>query len=280
MRKRLTFLSAIGLAALTALPLAAEPTADTVVARVNGAEITLGHVILARFALPQQYQQLPDEVLYDLIIDQLVQQTALEQSLDGAMPRYVQLSLDNERRSLLASDAIDDIVAGAADDAAVQAAYDAQYADGFGGDEFRAQHILVETMEEAKALKLDLDGGADFSEMAKEKSTGPSGPNGGDLGWFGMGRMVPEFETAVVALAPGEVSDPVQTQFGWHLILLNEKRKSAAPELAAVRDEIVGDLQQKAIEKRIDELMNVAEVEKPQVDVDPSVLQNFDMVRN
>lgn len=280
MLKRLTFLSALGFAAVTALPLSAEPTADTVVASVNGTDITLGHVILARYALPEQFQQYPNEVLYDLLVDQLVQQTALEQSHKGDLPKLVELSLDNERRSLLASGVIETIVADAADDTAIQAAYDAKYADGFGGDEFRAQHILVETNEEALALKAELDGGGDFSQLAKDKSTGPSGPNGGDLGWFGLGRMVPEFEAAVVDLAPGGVSDPVQTQFGWHLILLNEKRKSAAPELVQVREELAGELRQKAIEARIDDLLNESTVEKFQTEIDPSILENIDLVRN
>ncbi|WP_146347580.1 peptidylprolyl isomerase [Phaeobacter marinintestinus] len=280
MLKRLTFLSALGFAALTALPVTAEPTADTVVARVNGAEITLGHIILARYALPQQFQQYPNDVLYQLLVDQLVQQTALEQSREGDLPKFIELSLENERRSLLASDAIEDIVADAADDAAIQAAYDATYSEGFGGDEFNAQHILVETIEEAQAIKAELDGGADFGQMAKDKSTGPSGPNGGDLGWFGLGQMVPEFEGAVIELAPGAISEPVQTQFGWHLIQLNEKRKTAAPELAQVREEIAGDLRQKAIEARIDELLSASEVEKPEIEIDPSILENIDLVRN
>lgn len=176
MLKRLTFLSVLGFAAMTSLPLAAEPAADTVVARVNDTEITLGHVILARYALPQQFQQYPDEVLYDLLVDQLIQQTALEQSVEGDLPLSVKLALDNERRSLQASNAIDQILSNTINDDAIQAAYDAKYANGFGGDEFRAQHILVETEEEAQALKTEIEGGADFTQMAKDKSTGRQAP--------------------------------------------------------------------------------------------------------
>ena len=110
-------------------------------------------------------------------------------------PKHVALALENEKRSLLAADVLEDIASGAMSDDAVQAAYDAKYSDWTGGDEFQASHILVETEEEAKAIKADLDNGADFAAMAKEKSTGPSGPNGGSLGWFGMGAMVPEFRS-------------------------------------------------------------------------------------
>lgn len=266
MPKGLTFLSTLAFVALLALPVMAAPDADTVVARVNGHEITLGHMVIARATLPEQYQQLPAEVLYNAILDQLIQQATLEQSRQGGIPQQIRLQLENEQRSLLAADVIEDIMAEAGDDMDIQAAYDAKYADGFGGDEFQAAHILVETEEEALAIKADLDNGADFAKTAMEKSTGPSGPRGGDLGWFGLGAMVPEFETVVVTLNPGQVSDPVQTQFGWHVIILNEKRKSAAPELDTVREEIVSQLQEDAVEARIEELSAATSIERPEIE--------------
>lgn len=282
MPKGLTFLSAFAVSALLAMPLtAAEPDATTVMARVNGEEITLGHMIIARANLPEQYQQLPPEVLFNAILDQLIQQNALKQSRTKDVPQYVELSLENERRALLAADMIEEIMTDAVSEAAVKAAYDEKYADGFGGDEYNASHILVETEEEALAVKTMLDDGADFAETAKEKSTGPSGPSGGELGWFGTGRMVPEFETAVVALQPGQVSDPVQTQFGWHLIILNEKRKSEAPTFEEVGAEIAEELRQQAFEARVDELMSAANVERPVIDgLEPTILQNTDLVRD
>jgi len=281
MPKGLTFLPSLALLALLALPVAAAPDADTVVARVNGEEITLGHMIVARATLPQEYQQLPTDVLYAAILDQLIQQVALQQSRTDDVPDLIRLQIENEKRSLLAADAIEGVMAGAGAEADIQAAYDAKYADGFGGDEFHAAHILVETEEEAKAIKADLDAGADFAESAKEKSTGPSGPGGGDLGWFALGAMVPEFETAVLTLGSGEVSDPVQTQFGWHVIILNEKRKSAAPELDAVREELTTKLRQDAVEARIEELTAAATVERPEVEgLTHDLIQNLDLIGN
>ncbi len=281
MPKGLTFLPSLALVALLALPVAAAPDANTVVARVNGEEITLGHMIVSRATLPQEYQQLPTDVLYNAILDQLIQQVVLEQSRTGNTPDLIRLQLENEERSLLAADAIEDVMDGAGGEEDVQAAYDVKYADGFGGDEFHAAHILVETEDEAKAIKADLEAGADFAETAKEKSIGPSGPGGGDLGWFAPGAMVPEFETAVVALGAGEISDPVQTQFGWHVIILNEKRKSAAPELDAVRAELVGKLQQDAVETRIEKLTAAATVERPEVEgLTHELIQNLDLVGN
>ncbi|TMV07145.1 peptidylprolyl isomerase [Ruegeria sediminis] len=282
MPKGFTFLPSLALAIGMALPLAAETNADadTVVARVNGDEITLGHMIIARASLPPQYQEIEDKVLYDAILDQLIQQSLLKQVQGGEMPKHVALALENESRSLLAAETIEAILREALTEEALQAAYDEKYADGFGGDEYNASHILVETEEEAKAIKADLDGGADFAETAKEKSTGPSGPNGGELGWFGLGAMVPEFEQAVVALEKGQISEPVQTQFGWHVVILNDKRKATAPELEQVRGELAQQLQQEAIQARVDELTKAGEIERPELEgVGPEVLRQLDLVQ-
>lgn len=109
MRKGLTFLRGTVMAACAALPLAAAaaPHANTVVASVNGEDITIGHMVMARENLPQQYKQLPDDVLYNAILDQLIQQTALKQQLHGEVPHYVQLSVENEQRAMLAADVIE-----------------------------------------------------------------------------------------------------------------------------------------------------------------------------
>jgi len=283
MRKGLTFLPRVALAALLVLPLPAiaSPHANTVVAVVNGEEITLGHMILSRATLPAQYQQLPPDVLYNAILDQLIQQTALKQVLHGEVPRYVELSLENEARSLLAADVIENVMEKSSHEEDLLAAYDAEYSTGDGGDEFNASHILLESEEEANVIKLELDAGADFATLAKERSTGPSGPSGGELGWFSKGRMVPAFEEAVLKLKSGEISAPVQTQFGWHVIILNERRKTAAPEFEAVREELATRLQNLAVEARVNELTTAAKIERPVIeDLDPAILQNLDLVRN
>ncbi|NDW46473.1 peptidylprolyl isomerase [Ruegeria sp. PrR005] len=282
MPKGFTFLPSLALALVLALPVSAETKAEagTVVARVNGEEITLGHMIIARATLPQQYQQLPDEVLFEGILDQLIQQTLLKQVQNGRTPLQVVLSLENEERSLLAGETIDQIMASVTTDEALQTAYDAKYADGFGEDEFNASHILVPSEDEAKAVKDLIDNGADFAATAREKSTGPSGPNGGELGWFGAGAMVPEFEAAVMELEVGKVSVPVQTQFGWHVIKLNDKRKSTAPELDEVREELAGQIQQDAIEARLADLTRDGNIEKPDLGgIGPDVLRQFELVQ-
>ncbi len=281
MPKGLTFLPSLALTAVMALPLAAEtkPDAGTVLATVNGDEITLGHVVATVAALPQQYQQIEDDVLYDFVLEQLIQQQLLGQQQEELTQQNA-LTLDNETRSLLAVQTVNALTNDVVTDEAVQAAYDAQFAEFEGEDEFDASHILVESEDEAKALKAQLDDGADFAEMAREHSTGPSGPNGGALGWFGKGQMVPEFENAVLGLEKGQISEPVQTQFGWHLVILNDKRKSEAPALEAVRDELAQTIQQEAIQARIDELTQQAQIERAALEgAGPEVIRQLDLIQ-
>ncbi|MES0825595.1 peptidylprolyl isomerase [Ruegeria sp. SCP11] len=281
MPKGLTFLPSLALAAVMALPLAAEtkPDADTVVARVNGDEITLGHIIATAAVLPEQYQQIEDDVLYELIVDQMIQQQLLGQQQEE-LTKLNTLALENESRSLRAVQTVNALIEEHLTDEAIQEAYDAKYADFQGADEFNASHILVESEEEAKEIKAQLDDGADFAELAKEHSTGPSGPNGGELGWFGSGQMVPAFEAAVIGLEKGQVSEPVKTQFGWHVVTLNDKRKSEAPALEQVRAELSQTLQQDVIQARIDELTQDAEIERPALEgAGPEVLRQIELIQ-
>lgn len=252
--------------------LAEEVSADTVVATVNSTQITLGHIIAARGTLPPQYQELDDDQLFKGILDQIIQQELLKQSA-GDLNKAVELQIENEQRIVIAGAALQDIAQTAVTDDALKAAYDAKYADFEPGREFSAAHILVETEDEAKALVTELEGGADFAALAKDNSTGPSGPNGGDLGWFGLGMMVAPFEQAVLALEPGDISAPVQTQFGWHVIKLNESRLQDAPSLDAEREELAASIEETAIRENLIKLEAAATVERTE-GIDPSLLRN------
>jgi peptidyl-prolyl cis-trans isomerase C len=254
-------------------------TADTVVATVNGTEITLGQMIVMRARLPEQYQQMPDDALFSGILDQLIQQLALTGDGTVELSRGSALALENERRSLLAGEALTKVAEAAATDDALKALYDERYASAAPAQEYNASHILVETEDEAKAIKAQIDGGADFATVAKEQSTGPSGPNGGDLGWFSEGMMVEPFEQAVMAMQAGDISEPVQTQFGWHVIRLNEVRLKEAPALDEVRDELTADLQRQAIEKAIADATAAADVVRSDVGIDPAVLRDLDLLK-
>ncbi|MHC0052083.1 peptidylprolyl isomerase [Actibacterium sp. D379-3] len=259
---------------------AAEPTAETVVATVGGSDITLGQMIVMTAQLPQDYQTLPDEILYQAVLDQLIRQIAVGQTIENDLSKEAQLALANERISFLASEALNRVAADAVSDEAIQQAYDAKYADAASETEFNAAHILVETEEEAKALKAELDAGADFAELAREKSTGPSGPSGGALGWFSKGMMVKPFEDAVLTMQPGDVSGPIQTQFGWHIVKLNETRDMAAPALEEVAPELAGELQQAAIAKAIDEITAQTDVQRSETEIDPALLRNMELLND
>ncbi|MDJ1016012.1 MAG: peptidylprolyl isomerase [Paracoccaceae bacterium] len=278
LKRALPLAAALMISAPAALMAEGHADAETVVATVNGTEITLGHMIVLKQRLPAQYQQLPPDVLFNGVLDQLVQQTLLGQSGDDLSVGSVK-TLENEERALRASEVIRGVAEGATTDEALQAAYDEAFAGAEPETEYNASHILVETEEEAAAIVTELEGGADFATLAQERSTGPSGPNGGQLGWFGMGAMVAPFEKAVVAMEPETISAPVQTQFGWHVIRLNEVRQMEAPTLDEVRDQLTEQLQRSAIEARIAELTEGAEVTRSTVeDIDPALLDDLSLL--
>lgn len=251
---------------------------DTVVATVNGDDITMAHVVAARMSLPQQFQELPDDVLLPGIVEQLIQQAVLGQAM-GELSHRAEISLENTRRELAANEKVEAVVATAVTDEALQSAYDAKYADAEPTEEFNASHILVETEEKAGELVTELEGGADFAELAKEHSTGPSGPGGGELGWFGAGMMVKPFEDAVMALEDGAVSAPVQTQFGWHVIKRNESRTKGAPALEEVREELAATIQNDAVEAALKALLDAATIDRIALEgIDPAALRDMTLL--
>lgn len=256
--------------------------ATTVLAMVNGVDITLGHAIVMRGRLPEQYQNLPDEVLMEGIVEQLVDQTLLAAQASAGPdtdPLEVRLHLENERRGALAALVVQEQVGEPLPEAEIEAAYAEQVAGFQPAKEYNAAHILVATEAEALDVKAQLDAGGDFAAIAKEKSTDPgSGPQGGALGWFGAGQMVPEFETAVAALEPGAVSAPVQTQFGWHVIRLDEARDTAPPPLAQVRPDIENALRQQKLEAKLEGLRAEAQIERLETAVPSGAIRESDLL--
>ena len=279
MLKTKTTLLAALFALGTALPSSAQDvSAGTVLAVVNGQEITMGHMIATRLALPEQYQTLPDNVLFEGILEQLIQQTVLSQAL-GALSNRVELQLENERRALIAGEKIDEVMTAAVTDEALQAAYDATYSTAEPVTEWDASHILVETEEKAGELIVMLEEGADFAALAKEHSTGPSGVNGGELGWFSVGMMVAPFEEAVQLLEVGQVSPPVQTQFGWHVLILNDTREQGPPPLEEVREDLAKEIEDSAIEVAVTALVEAAEITRTDLDgIAPETLRMVELL--
>lgn len=280
MAKAMRFFAGAVLAATMAMPaLAEDATADTVVATVNGTEITLGNMIVARSNLPEQYKTLPADVLFKGILDQLIQQTVLAATAPEPLSKKDALQMENDRRSFLSNIALTPVVTGAVSDQALQAAYDARFADAKPQTEYHASHILVDSEDKANELKAELEKGADFAELAKANSTDTgSGNAGGDLGWFGLGAMVKPFEEAVVTAEIGKVAGPIKSDFGWHLILLKETRIADKPTLDELRDELAAQIEQKAVEDHIKTLTDAATIEKKVDGIDPKLIGDIELL--
>jgi peptidyl-prolyl cis-trans isomerase C len=267
-----------------AAPALTAPSRDTVVATVNGVDITFGEVIVAAAQLPPQYRQLPAEILLGGVIDQLVQQELLAQSV-AEPPARVAIALAVERRNLLTGEAVAAIVDEAVTDEALQALYDETVAAGAPVTEYDAAHILVATEAEALAVLDRLAAGEDFAAVAAEVSTDTgSGAMGGALGWFTGEMMVPEFTAAVEALVgqpAGSLSPPVQSQFGWHVVRLNATRERPLPSLEEMRAELEGQLRQQAVEARLADLAAAAAITRlDPATLDPAALGDLSLLED
>lgn len=279
MMKLSGFCAVLALAAVLGQPLRAEeaaaPSADTVLATVNGVNITLGDVIVTREGLPEQYKSLPDDQLFKGILDQLVQQEVLRQSMGESLTPKQTRAVAALQRNYLANEALLVGIKDATSDAAIQKAYDEKYAHLAPSLEYHASHILVDSEDKANALLKEIQDGKAFADVAKANSTDGSAANGGDLGWFGLGVMVKPFEDAVVAAKVGEVTGPVKSDFGWHLILVTETRNKEAPKLEDVKPQLAADLQKAAIDAFIKGKMDAAKVDRPDVSaIDPAVIKD------
>ncbi|MEL6582983.1 MAG: peptidylprolyl isomerase [Pseudomonadota bacterium] len=262
---------------------AAEPLPaelGTVLATVNDTEITLGHVIALRGNLPQQYQSLPPNVLLPGLLDQLIDQTLLAEAAEarGADQQPgIAISVENDTRAMLANLELQSIVTAGVTEEALIEAHAAAIEGMEQTPEFNASHILVESEELAADLITQLVDGADFATLAQEHSIGPSGPRGGALGWFGPGQMVPTFDEAVQALEVGEVSAPVETQFGWHVVILNDTRMSQLPTLDSMREDLTAQLRQDVLQTEINTLRDAAEISRPEGVIDPAALNTVEL---
>lgn len=265
------------LAAAPLAVLAQDKGADTVVATVDGTPITLGEMIVMKQAAAQdpQMAEMGDAALYEIMLDQLIQQTAVAAA--GQESAGVRAQLEIQRRNTLAAAAIAAVAKAQPTDPELQAAYDGLFAQAEPMTEYSAAHILVDSEEKAREIKVELDGGADFGTLAEQNSTGPSGPNKGDLGWFSADQMVAPFADAVKAMEKGQISDPVQTEFGWHVIQLNDTRMRDVPPLEQVRDQIGQMVLRDKVQAEIQRLTSAATVEKTE-GIDPALLNKTELL--
>ena len=236
---------------------------DTVVAELNGETITLGDMTEFQKTVPTAAEMEIKTILPQLLnfyIDQrLVITAARGRGLEDDPKVKEQLErLENELvRQAYLRDEISDRVT----PEAIELSYNKTMEAVVQEPEVKARHILVETEDEAEALLRDIADGAEFADLAMERSTGPSGPQGGDLGWFVAGTMVPEFTQAAFALQPGEMSpSPVKTDFGWHVIKVEDRRLKPVPTLAEMSDQIRDGLTDDAVESLMTELRGRATI--------------------
>ena len=236
---------------------------DNVVARVNGTDITEQDLEFAAAEVGGQLSSFPDNerrrMLVQFVIEnELMSTAAEEEKLDEA--DSFDERLEYHRRRALRDAYYDEKIEGAISEKVAQTIYEEQAEKMKQEKELRARHILVPTKEEAEEVKKQLQDGADFAELANEKSRDPSAENG-DLGFFGKGQMVQPFEQAVFKLKKGKISDPVQTQFGWHIIEVTDERSRQVPKFDDVKEAIMGKLLQSKVQSSLRELQTEAKIE-------------------
>lgn len=252
---------------------------DEVVANLNGQPITESDLALAQQELDQQFAQMPEAqrraAALSAVIDvRLLASQAEEEGLDETETFQERMNFLRERA--LHTAYINENVVGAISEEEVRQRYDEEVAKLSPPEEIRARHILVETEEEAQDIIARLNEGGDFAEIAGEASQDGSAQNGGDLGYFARGSMVPAFEEAAFALEIGNYTEePVETQFGWHVIKIEDKRTQEAPAFEQVQNQIRALIVRDRYIDAISSLRDTAELEIPNEDLAQTVDQLF-----
>ncbi len=254
------------------------PDGKTVVAIVNGKEIQLSELMKFQASLPEQYRQLPLPQIYPQLVEQMINRKLVSQA--AAEQNLADDPLVKERVAWITEQIVQEIylqreLAKRMTDDKIRAEYDKRMAALPAAQEVHARHILVETEDEAKVIIAEVQGGTDFAELATKKSTGPSSSRGGDLGWFSEGDMVPEFSQAAFAMEAGAVSEtPVKTQFGWHVIKVEERRDKPKPSFAEEKQKISTEMTRTIVGDMIREIRAAAKVETFNMDGTPTKATN------
>jgi peptidyl-prolyl cis-trans isomerase C len=256
-------LAAAALAALLAGPALADDT--EVVATLNGQPITAADLALAETELDQQFAQLPPDQRRIAALTAILEIRLMAQGAEAegiAEEPEFQRRLDLMRQRLLHAAYIEQAIAERISEEDLRARYETEIAGLDLDEEVRARHIIVETEEEAAEIIAALDAGGDFEELARERSQDGAAQQGGDLGYFSRGQMVPEFEEAVFAMeVDSYTAEPVQTQFGWHVIKLVDRREQEPPSFSDVQPQLRNLLLREAYYQAVDELRDAADID-------------------
>jgi peptidyl-prolyl cis-trans isomerase C len=237
-----------------------------IVANVNNEDISLETMIHAMNELPPEIQSQPFMSYYEDLLERVIDIKLFAQ--EGKKMKLneepsVRAAIDFVIEKVLMQAFLSKYVQENIKEENLKASYNNFIADETSREEIKASHILMDTESEAIDVINMLNDGDDFAELAKNKSTGPSGPSGGDLGWFKRGQMVPPFEKAAFSLNKNEITQiPVQTQFGWHVIKIFDKRIPEAPSYENMKSKLIQDLERKIVSKKIQDLRNDALIEK------------------
>ena len=250
----------VGLLCLLPLALCAQESPDKVMATVNGAPIT--NLEVKHFITRQSKPTAEPEAIQEMINVELLVQTAKK---EGFLEKpFLKLEIERSKDALIASLYLQQVLRDMdVSEEKLKKRYNKEFLSGkMSATEYNANHILVKTEQEAREVITRLDKGESFEELAKTLSTGPSGKNGGELGWFKPESMVPPFSEAAKQLKPGNYSkQPVETQFGWHVILLNELRQTPPPSFEAMKTELRTLIAAEGIREKVSELRSSAKIE-------------------
>jgi peptidyl-prolyl cis-trans isomerase C len=266
-----TALAAMAVAGCAAVVFATAPgvraqDANPVLAKVNDVEIRQSDLNMAEEELgSSQLAQMDPatkrENLLSYVIDLKIVAKAAEDKKLGDTDAFKK-SLAFARERLLMDKLLTDEAKAATNDAAMRKVYEEAASQMGGDDEVRARHILVESEDEAKQIVDELKKGGDFAELAKKKSKDPGASDGGDLGYFTKEQMVPEFSKVAFETEPGKITDPVKSQFGWHVIKVEDKRKRKAPDFEQVKPQIETYVTRKAQADLVTKLRETARIER------------------
>ena len=252
-------------------------SADTPFVEVNGKIIKFGSAIIAFSKLQQRNVNFDESTIFSQIVQQLVNEELLSQKIDKEN-KLTLLALEHEKRSAKAAQMVSKILKNFPKDELVNSAYKNLINELKGSLEYNASHILVKDEDQAKTIRKDIDNGKNFEALAKEHSIGPTGKNGGNLNWFDLASMVPEFSTALMVLSEGDVSQPVQTKFGWHIIKLNETREKKMPEFKKIEAQLRQNLRQKKINDYLKSLTENSEINFVGENINPNEITNIQLL--
>ena len=254
------------------------PTADTkVVATIDGKPIFLSEILQMAQRLPDQYKQMSLEAVYPSLLSRAIDSKLV--SLEGRRSGFSENPEVKKRLNQIEDQIISEIfltktIGSKVTKDALQKIYLKTKSKMTSGDQVKARHILLDNEEKALQIIKNLQDGEEFSKLASEHSTGPSAASGGDLGWFGEGQMVPEFSKVAFALNPGDiVTQPVKTQFGWHVIMVEDRKIAAPPSFEEAKEQLASDMSQTLLKQMIEELRAKAKIIRFQANGKPATIK-------